>query len=466
MCEGIAAELEGIDLGDKRLDRRSVKLLEALTARPEASVNAAHEEWGDTLAAYRFFSNDNVEPEKIMRPHIEATERRMREHPVVLIAQDTTELDLSTHAPRGARCLDDEQRIGFYDHTHLAVTPNGLCLGVVGSEQFDRSPDSLGKGRERKRLPIEQKGSLRWLTGYRLACAFQGKVGGGTQIVSVADCEADIYEIFVEVGQQATPADFIIRARENRCTPHRDPDQKGRVFRKVMDELAQAPVRVRRTINLSQTPKRKARQADLEIRAISIELKPPDTRSDLPPVRQQFVLVREVNGPGDQTEVSWLLMTSLSIETEEDILRVVDYYVARWIVEVYFRTLKTGCKVEEIQLETLSRVKNCLAFYKIIAWRILYLTYLNRTTPELPCTSMFDDSEWKTVWRVTTKSTLPQQPPTLGEFIRLLARLGGYNDRVKDPPPGPQVLWTALRRMVDFAVAWQAFGPDNGDVYK
>lgn len=465
MCEGIAAEFEGIELGDQRLNKRSVMILEALASNPEASINASMENWGDTLAAYRFFRNENVLPEKILRPHCQATVRRMGDHPVVLIVQDTTEFDFTKHPPEGVQCLDAEDRFGFYDHTHLAITPQKLCLGVVGSEQFDRAPQTLGKGRDRKYLPIEEKESLRWLTGYRLACQLKQQLDS-TEIISVADCEADIYEIFIEVQQQATPADFIIRARENRCTPQRDPRYPGRVFYKVLDKLAEAPVRIRRTISLPQTPKRQPRQAALEIRAATIELKPPDPRNTLPLVTQQFVLVREVNGPGDDTEISWLLMTNLPIETEEDILRVVDYYVARWIVEVFFRTLKTGCRVEKIQLETLDRVKNCLAFYKIIAWRIIYLTYLNRTTPNVSCTAVFDDCEWKSVWMVTKKKPLPEKPPTLGEFVPLLASLGGYNNRRSDPPPGPQVLWTATRRMLDFAIAWLNFGPAAGDVYK
>jgi hypothetical protein len=458
MGDTIAAELEGIDLGDKRLNRRTVAILDALAADPQATVNGAHAAWGDTLAAYRFFNNPRVSPEDILRPHGDATRRRIRDHPVVLIVQDTTEIDLSRHAPRDARCLDGEHRRGFYDHIHLAVTPDGLCLGVVGSDQFDRDPASLGQGRARKALPIAQKESVRWLNGYRLACELQADTDG-VRIVSVADAEADIYEIFVDVSQQASPADFLIRARENRCTPDRDPASEGRVFHKVRDTLARAPVRVRRTVALPQTPKRHARQAELEIRAATITIKPPDTRPGLPPVTLQFVHVREVNGPGDQTEVEWLLMTSLSIETPEDILRVVDYYMARWTVEVYFRTLKTGCKVEEIQLETVARVKNCLALYKIIAWRIVYLTHRNRTAPDIPCTRLFADHEWQPVWRVTTAGPLPPEPPTLGAFIRRLATLGGYNNRAGDPPPGPQVLWTATRRMLDFAIAWLTFGP-------
>ncbi len=139
MCDGIADELQGIDLGDVRLNKRSKQVIEALAANPEASINASCEGWNDTLAAYRFFDNDAVSPEQILQPHLEATQRRMREQPVVLIAQDTTELDYTQHPPKDARCLNVEGRFGLFEHVHLAVTPDKLCLGVVGSESFDRA---------------------------------------------------------------------------------------------------------------------------------------------------------------------------------------------------------------------------------------------------------------------------------------------------------------------------------------
>ncbi len=460
MCDGIAAELEGIELGDKRLNRRSVKIIEAMAANPEASVNSACGGWGDTIAAYRFFDNQAVEPSAILQPHVDATKQRAKEHPVVLIAQDTTELDFSLHPPDDAGCLNKEDRFGFYDHTHLAVTPDRLCLGVVGDEQFDRAPESLGKTKERKKLPIEQKESFRWLVGYRLASDLVDECPD-TQIVSVADSEADIYDIFLEAKRHPTPADFVIRAKEERSTPERDLDAGPAVYRKVRDEVSASAVRLRRTIDLPHTPKREARKAELEIRALHLAVKPPHARSGLPEVTLSVVLVEEVHGPQDGTDVSWLLVSTLPVDSVEEVLCVIDYYVARWPIEVYFRVLKTGCRVEEIQLETTSRVKNCLAFYKIIAWRVMYLTYLNRECPTLPCTAVFDDCEWKSVWRVTTKQDLPEKPPVLSEFMPLLAQLGGYNNRPNDPPPGPQAIWVGIRRMTDFAIAWLAFGPSQ-----
>jgi len=464
MCEGIAAELEGIDLGDERLNKRSEHILEALAADPQASVNAACDGWSDTVAAYRFFNNEAVQPEQILQPHLDATKQRMREHPVVLILQDTTELDFTAHPPSDAGCLNKEDRLGIYDHTHLAATPERLPLGVVGAEQFDRTPESLGKTDERTTLPIEEKESFRWLTGYRLAAKLAGECAE-TQIVSVADREADIYDIFVEAAEHATAADYVIRALRERSTPQRDPASGAAAYRKVRDEVRASEVRVTRTIPLPQTPKRAAREALLEIRAIEVTVKPPHARPHLLEITLNVVLVEEINGPGDGTDISWLLLTSLPIATVEDILFVIDYYAARWTIEVFFRTLKTGCRVEKIQLEKMDRVKTCLAFYKIIAWRVLWLTSLGRECPSLPCSAVFDECEWKSVWRVTTKKDLPETPPPLSEFVPLLAKLGGYNNRRSDFPPGPQAIWTGIRRMTDFAIAWLNFGPEKHVTY-
>lgn len=460
MCEGIGMELDGIDLGDKRLNKRCRHVMEALAANPQASINSACDGWSDTLAAYRLFDNAAVQPEKILAPHGAATRGRIRQHAVALIVQDTTELDFSRHPPTDARCLDKPTRFGIYDHTYLAVTPEGLCLGVVGGAQHDRSPESLGKMLERKSLPIEQKESFRWVTGYGHAVEVADACPT-TKIVSIADREADIYDIFLEAQRQGHRADFIIRAKENRSTTERDPQAGPGIYRKVRDEVRASPVRICNTIELPQTPKRAARQAELEIRVLRAAVRPPRARPHLSTVSYNVVLVEEVHGPGDGTDVCWLLITSLPIDTLEQILLVIQYYVARWTIEVYFRVLKTGCKVEEMQLEKLSRIKNCLAFYKIVAWRVMYLTYLNRECPELPCTAVFQDCEWQPVWRVTKKAAPPPQAPSLSEFMKLIARLGGHNQRATEPPPGPQVIWQGLRRMTDFALAWASFQQSN-----
>lgn len=468
MSQGIADELAGIHLGDERLNQRSRKVIEALAANPEASINAAVNGWGDTQAAYRFFNNANVSPEQILEPHRQATLQRMQEYPVVLVAQDTTELDYSDHPTRDALCLNQENRFGLYHHVQLVLTPERLPLGVVATHTFDRAPETLGKERKdsaaQKRRPIEEKESFRWLEGYRTACDLAAQCPN-TRVISVADREADIYDIFLEAQSISGPqADYLIRAHEDRSTPELNREASRRTYHKVREQVGSSPLLATQTITLSATPKREAREACVEVRAIRAAVKPPNHRPGLEVITHNVILVQEVAGPSDGSAVCWLLVTTLPIDTVSQILTVVEYYAARWIIETYFRVLKTGCQVERIMLETKSRLLNCLAMYNIIAWRVLYLTYLNRTCPTLPCTAVFTDEEWQPAWRIVRKSAPPPTPPPLNEFLKLVTHLGGYNNRATEPPAGPKPIWTGLRRMLDFSTAWLIFAKEHRDV--
>jgi hypothetical protein len=463
MSEGaIGEELHGIDLGDQRLNKRSKQLITSLAIDPQSSINAACEGWDETHAAYQFIDNAKVTPAKILQPHQAATLRRMQTHPVVLIAQDTTELDYTAHPAKDAKCLNVEQRLGFYEHVQLAVTPAGLPLGVVGTESHDREPESLGHAPDRRTAAIEDKESLRWLQAYRAACELQA-LCPVTQVVSIADREGDIYDLYVEYRDRVGPrAELVIRAQQARSTLQPNPALGKMGYCKVLDEVRRSPLLTTIKIDLAATSKRAAREACVEIRAITVTVKPPHARKHLLPVVVNVVLVEEVGGPGDGTDVSWQLITSLPINTLEDVLLIVSYYEQRWTVEIFFKILKTGCRVEKLQLETTARLKNALALYEIIAWRIMYLTYLNRTDPHAPCDQYFASQEWKSIWLVTKKTPPPGKPPTLAEFVRLLTQLGGYNNRAKERQPGPLPFWIGLRRMYDLALAYQTFGPEAG----
>jgi hypothetical protein len=461
--EWIEEELACIDLGDRRLNRRCKRILGRLAADPQASVNGACRGWAETHAAYHFFNHESVDESRILSPHRRATLERMKAYPVVLIAQDTTELDYTrkTRTVIGAGPLAKEYRRGFYDHVQAAFTPQRLCLGVVGIHLWARADETFGQGAARKHYPIEEKESYRWLEGYRNACHIAEELPD-TRIVSVADCEADIYECFVEALQPGPPrrADWIIRARENRNLPERDEENGPYGYRKLFDAIAAAPILGKRMVRVPKTSKRTGRKATVTIRAERIRLKPPYRKGErLPEIEIHVVLVREENPPAGEEPLEWLLLTSLPIATLKKVLRIVDYYACRWQIEVYFRVLKSGCKVEEIQLETAARLRPCLALYHLVAWRVLYVTMLGREAPDLPCDALFAEEEWKSAWMICTDKPPPKKPPPLQVFLPLLAELGGYNNRKHDLPPGPKALWIAIRRMTDFALAWSTFGP-------
>jgi hypothetical protein len=205
---------------------------------------------------------------------------------------------------------------------------------------------------------------------------------------------------------------------------------------------------------------RDARIAEVEVRATTVTLRPPD-RPDrkLPQITINVVLVEETNSPEGCVPIQWLLVTTLPIDDPEQVRTIVQSYCIRWQIEIYFRTIKSGCRVEERQFETLDRLMHCVAVYSIIAWRIMYLCRLGRECPDLDCEVVLEPSEWKAVYATVKRMDPPSTPPRLNEIIRMIASMGGYVNR-KSTEPGPQTLWVGLQRVHDLSTAWQAFGPD------
>ena len=462
-AEWIEEELMDVDFGDRRLSKRCKLLLGRLAADPQASVNGACHGWAETHAAYQFFDHDAVDEFQVLAPHRRATLERMKSFPVVLLVQDTTELDYTRIKQKlaGAGPLDKQYRRGFYNHLQVAFTPQRLCLGVVSMDLWARDDETFDTCKQRKHTPLEEKESYRWLKGYQNACQIAEELPQ-TQVISISDREGDIYECFLEAQQPGPPrrADWIIRASVNRSLPERAPEAGSSCYAKLFDAIAEAPVRGKRIVRVPKTSKHKARKAKVMIRAQRIRLKPPyRSQVSLPELEVNVILVQEEAPPDGEEPIVWLLLTSLPIDRFAEVLRVVDYYACRWQIEVYFRVFKTGCKVEDIQLETAERLRPCLALYEIVAWRVLYVTMLGREAPNLPCSALFTDEEWKSAWMICTDKTPPKRPPPLRVFLPLIAELGGYNGREHDGPPGPKALWIAIRRMTDFALAWSTFGP-------
>jgi hypothetical protein len=459
----IEDELQSIDLGHARRNERCALIMKRLAVDPQASINAACHGASEMVGATRFFQNEAVREEDILAPHRHATLRRMKQYRVVLVIQDTTELDF-THenlVVEGTGPLNDEGRLGLLDHVQLAVTPQRLCLGVLSAKIWARDPEMFRTCKQRKYNPIETKESYRWLEGYREACHVAAGLPD-TQIISVGDAENDIYECFVEAEQAQSPAraEWLMRASENRALPERDEEAGPCTYRKLRDEISNAKVIGQFILQLPRTPKRKARRAELTVRAKRIRLKPPYRKEQtLPEISLHVILVRETNPPAGEEPIEWLLLTSLPIKTYRQVKRAISYYAARWTVEVFFRTLKTGCRVEHLQLRTAARLRRCLMMYQVIAWRVLYVTMLGRETPDLPCDVVFSEEEWRAAWTICSKEPLPRKAPPLKTFLPLVARLGGYKGRKGDAPPGPKTMWITIRRITDFALAWVAFGP-------
>ena len=438
----LAEEITGIDLGDARRDRRACAVIEQLGRQPRNSIPSAIGGWSETRSAYNLLANDQVTAQKILEPHYQSTVERIKHYPVVLVAQDTTELDYTgKNDIEGLGPLNYDNRRGLYVHPSLAITPQRLSLGLLDSWNWTRP------------FADADKESIRWIEGFQRVSEYQQQLnqqGAQTQLVYMADREGDIYELYAEheriVHQGEVAADWLIRSRHDRNTEQGD---------KIRTRLAKAPRLGEITFHLPKgRDNRKARPVTQTLRAISVPLSPPV--KGRPVVTVTALLAEEEHPPQGEKPIQWILLTNRTVETLDQAQQMLDWYLCRWQIEVFFKILKSGCKVEELQLEHVDRIENALAFYQIIAWRVLYLTMLGRQCPELPCDLVFEEQEWQAVYIVTKKAPPPATPPSIDEIIRMLATYGGFLNRKGDGFPGPQTIWIGLQRCQDFVLGIEA----------
>jgi hypothetical protein len=291
-----------------------------------------------------------------------------------------------------------------------------------------------------------------------------------TEFICVCDSEADIYEYLVEGSQEACFTQWIVRACQDRALDQQGASGESHLRAEVFSQrvLFTRKVHVRgrsskvKCETRARRQPRETREAQLEVRAAQVTLRPPWRKCcKLPAVTVNVILAREVDAPADDEPVEWLLLTSLPITNIEQVERALQCYCVRWMIEVFFRVLKSGCRVEERRFEHIDRVLSCLAVYLIVSWRTLYVCRLGRSCPEICCEAVFEPAEWKSVWKVMHKTNPPQKPPALGEMVVLVAQLGGYVNRKRPDPPGPQTVWIGMQRMHDFALCWKLFGPET-----
>lgn len=473
----VADEMKTVDLKDKRLDKRLQEVLSQLGGYPAASIPVACGGRAEMTAAYRLFDNEKAAWAVLLQPHTNATRERMAQQAVVLLVQDTTEVDVTRPERQvaGAGPLDGSARRGALLHLLHAFTPDGTPLGTLDAlawvrDEKDVRCASLTRA-QRAATAIEEKESYRWVKMLRRACA-EATHCSSTRLVCLADSEADIYEFLAQATDEPRRVDWIVRACQNRALQREKGRETGE--KHVREQVLGQPVLFTHSIRVrgrkakvscetrGRRQPRESRETQVEVRAGCVTLRPPwRAKRKLPAVTVNAVLVREVDPPTHDEPVEWLLLTSLSVADAEQVRQVVQYYCVRWMIEVFFRTLKTGCRVEARRFEQIERLLSCLAVYLIVAWRTLYVCRLGRSCPEISCEGVFEPAEWKSVWKITRRTAPPRVPPRLGEMVRLVAQLGGYVSGKRRDPPGPQTIWIGLQRMHDFALCWQLFGPDT-----
>ncbi len=452
MTPWAAKELKYADLGDARLNKRLVKIVEDLATHPNASVTEATANWSEAKSTYRFWQNQQIRAMDIIEAQQMGVVERIKDCPVVLALQDTTDLSFSHHASKTAAAgfgpiSSSESALGLKVHSTFAVNTEGVPLGLLDQKTWAREPSLKGKTKKKQKRSLFEKESKKWFTGLT---ATELSIPDETVVVTIADREADIYDLFAL--ERRPNSHLLIRAQHNRKVTHPSTYLKAAIAQ--TEAAGEIEVEIPRAKDLS------SRIATVTIRCAELSIKPPahsQSNEQLQPLTVNVIWLCEENPPLEcSSPISWLLLTTLPIKSLSDAARYVRWYTFRWLIERYHYTLKSGCRIEELQLETADRIERALATYSIVAWRLLWLTYEARINPESSCERVLETYEWQALYaRIHQSKKIPTQPPSFRQAVRWIAQLGGFLGRKGDKEPGVKTIWRGLRRLNDLATGWE-----------
>ena len=388
----IQEEFHGIALYDDRLERRLHTLVKDFYAQPGVLVpQACNGSQAKMKGTYRFLKNAQVNMDILLDPHIESTVLRMRQHQVVLSVQDTTTLNYTAHPLTeglGPINTTKDGGLGLILHDTMAFSVEGTPLGLLDARCWARDPKRAGQSKDRKKREIEDKESFKWIQSYRATAEAQAACPE-TMVVSVGDREADIYELFAEVEATCNGPKLLVRADRGRKRRVENEDEDENKY--LWDEMASKCAAGHMEVYIPRKGGRPGRHATLTVRHAYVALTPPKKKLDS--VKVWAVHALEENPMPGVDPVQWMLLTTVETKDHDDACERLRWYATRWCIEVYHRTLKSGCRIEDRRFNNADSIETCLAIDMVIAWRIYMLTKQGRETPNIPCDVYLSEEE-------------------------------------------------------------------------
>jgi hypothetical protein len=437
---------------DRRLGERLHTLVAQLSGAIGDPIPMACEDWANTKAAYRFLSNEAVGEGEILAGHFKATRSRVSAiDGLILVLQDTTEFTYKRSQPEkiGAIGLTPvgrdlhghlEQRTvcGLLMHSSLAITTEGLPLGLSASKFWTRSKfkgtNALKRRINPTRVPIEEKESFRWLENMRQSTEL---LGTPERLVHIGDRENDIFEFFCTA--RAIGTHFLVRTCVDRLA--------GDGGHTIADEMAEVDVQGTHHITVGVDD-----VAELELRYKRIRVLPPiGKHKRYAPQTLAVIHARERAEPSGRSRIEWKLITDLPVASPSEAIEKLEWYAQRWKIETFHKILKSGCRAEDAKLRTAERLVNLIAILCILSWRIFWLTMINRVAPMAPPQLALTELEITTLDRLRPDKD-PNVQKSLSGYILKIARLGGYLARAQDPPPGNIIMWRGWARLNDIVL--------------
>jgi hypothetical protein len=459
----IDRELDGAYFQDVRLGKRLRTLLGLMSNGLGQTIPLACQDWANTKAAYRFFSNPRITEDEILSGHMASTQARTAavQEPL-LVLHDTTEFSyqsageavgLITALPFPSR---NRVRIrGLLMHSSLALTTDGIPLGLLSAKFWTRKNFKGANALKRKinptRIPIDEKESYRWLENIRQAASLLGQPGNS---IHIADREGDIYELFALV--QELGAKFLVRTCVNRLA-----QDAGTT---VAAEMKKAPVRGRHRIQ-GRNKQGEPYEAELAVKYEQMQVLPPEGKwKDYSELTLTVIHAVERGTPRGREKIAWKLLTNLPVQSLQEAIEKLEWYAMRWKIETFHKILKSGCRAEQSKLRTTESLSKLIAVCCILSWRVFWMTMVGRLNPQESPEAILTKTEMALLDKLidTSEGGSPGQPHAGGYLIKI-ARLGGYLARASDPPPGNMVVWRGVSRLTDIHLGFLLGKGDVGN---
>lgn len=394
-----AREMDGLDLGDARRNSRAESILAERWKDPTASFMRSFSDWGQAKGAYGLIEQkrSEINMEKLVKPHTEATIARMAAEPLVLLPQDTTSLNYNgLKETSGLGSINQQGTQGLLLHSLLAYRPDGIPLGILNAQAWGRRQEPLDDARTRNAKSIDEKESVRWVDAVTVAATVARRLPR-TQLVVMTDREGDLYELHDAIQIGPSNLHSLIRAQHDR-------NLEG--HQKLWEFMGAQPVRLRRKFKVPRRRGQPARSAEVGMRWAEVTIQAPAVgpKKGWPPLNLWAIWIYEDKPPHGAERLEWMLLTDLPISTFEEAWEKVLWYRLRWGIEEWHRVLKSGCGVEQRGFKTDEHLKRVLAFDLIMAWRILALVKLGRTVPNVPAELLYTTEELKVLFRAVKKN--------------------------------------------------------------
>ncbi len=431
------------------MNDRLIKLSEDFIDSPQSSINQSCQDWAATKAAYSFFQNESISYKDITQSHVNATLERCCEYPEVLAIQDTTYLTYGHHKETTGLCALSKNRgkhkesiytLGLIMHSTLAVSIDGLPLGIVDQKIYPRHEESEEKKEIKRRthnitIPIAEQDSYRWLESLQQThTIYQNQ---SVKPITICDRESDIFDFFHLAKD--LDAKVIVRANHNRKVNKSSPYSEI-TGEQLWTHMAKRQAKGAIEVEIPAQNDLPARTAECSVKFGRITFTPPrnhPNKGALSNLSVCAIYVSEIECPKDISPIDWMLLSNISIDTLDQAIEKIRWYCLRWRIEVFHKVLKSGLNVENCRLQTANRLIRYLSVTSIVAWRIFWLTLVSRVSPNISCEIFLDAEEWRILYaRYNKNKPTPKRPPTLNQCVRWIAKLGGFLGRKSDGEPG------------------------------